>query len=98
MDQTGVPGGAGADQHGVRPKAEVGAAALERVIAAAKAAHDEQQRSTEDQRAVCDLCNVKRADLRGPCGHKYHAREYERSNRSLLQTDTNGITAVLYVC
>ncbi|CAM9187630.1 unnamed protein product [Ectocarpus fasciculatus] len=24
--------------------------------------------------SVCDLCNMRRADLRGPCGHKYHAR------------------------
>ncbi|CAM9371440.1 unnamed protein product [Scytosiphon promiscuus] len=23
---------------------------------------------------VCDLCNMRRADLRGACGHKYHAR------------------------
>lgn len=56
-------------------KAEMGAAALERVVAAARAAQEEHQRNTEDLRAVCDLCNVRRADLRGPCGHKYHARE-----------------------
>lgn len=56
-----------------------GTAALERVVAAAKAAAEEQQRSAEDQRAVCDMCNVRRADLRGPCGHKYHAREYLRA-------------------
>lgn len=24
---------------------------------------------------VCDLCNMRRADLRGGCGHKYHARK-----------------------
>ncbi|CAM9991495.1 unnamed protein product, partial [Ectocarpus sp. 4 AP-2014] len=59
---------------GVKAEPALGAAALERVMAAAKAAHDEQQRCVEDQRAVCDLCNVRRADLRGPCGHKYHAR------------------------
>lgn len=62
--------------HNVKAEPALGAAALERVVAAAKAAHEEQQRSAEDQRAVCDLCNVRRADLRGPCGHKYHAREF----------------------
>ena len=60
----------------VKAEPSLGAAALERVVIAAKAAHEEQQRSAEDQRAVCDLCNVRRADLRGPCGHKYHAREF----------------------
>lgn len=70
-------GGGGPGTH-VKPEPAMGVAALERVVAAAKAAHDEQQRSAEDQRAVCDLCNVRRADLRGPCGHKYHAREWWR--------------------
>lgn len=72
-------GGGGVGEHNVKAEPALGAAALERVVAAAKAAHEEQQRSAEDQRAVCDLCNVRRADLRGPCGHKYHARESPRS-------------------
>lgn len=75
----GAPGGDGTmvvADHNVKAEPALGAAALERVVAAAKAAHEEQQRSAEDQRAVCDLCNVRRADLRGPCGHKYHAREF----------------------
>lgn len=74
----GLPNGGdgmGGDDLGVKAEPALGAAALERVVAAAKAAQEEQQRSAEDQRAVCDLCNVRRADLRGPCGHKYHARE-----------------------
>lgn len=25
--------------------------------------------------SVCSLCNMRRADLRAPCGHKFHARE-----------------------
>lgn len=28
--------------------------------------------------SVCGLCNMRRADLKGPCGHKYHAREFGR--------------------
>lgn len=68
--------GSGAGAPSVKPEPAHGAAALGRVVAAAKAAHEEHQRSAEDQRAVCDLCEVRRADLRGPCGHKYHAREY----------------------
>lgn len=75
----GGPGGGDGSMviadHNVKAEPALGAAALERVVAAAKAAHEDQQRSAEDQRAVCDLCNVRRADLRGPCGHKYHARE-----------------------
>lgn len=67
--------GSGAGGPNVKPEPALGAAALGRVVAAAKAAHEEHQRSAEDQRAVCDLCEVRRADLRGPCGHKYHARE-----------------------
>eukprot|EP00903_Cladosiphon_okamuranus_P010796 g10200.t2 len=73
----GAPGGDGTmvvSDLNMKAEPALGAAALERVVAAAKAAHEEQQRSAEDQRAVCDLCNVRRADLRGPCGHKYHAR------------------------
>lgn len=70
------PGNVGASNDvDTHVKAEMGAAALERVVAAARAAQEEHQRNTEDLRAVCDLCNVRRADLRGPCGHKYHARE-----------------------
>lgn len=68
-------GGGGVGDHHVKAEPALGQAALERVVAAAKAAHEEQQRTVEDQRQVCDLCNVRRADLRGPCGHKYHARE-----------------------
>lgn len=71
--------GSGAGAPSVKPEPAHGAAALGRVVAAAKAAHEEHQRSAEDQRAVCDLCEVRRADLRGPCGHKYHAREYWES-------------------
>lgn len=26
--------------------------------------------------SVCGLCNMRRADLRAPCGHKFHAREW----------------------
>ncbi|CAM9847722.1 unnamed protein product, partial [Sphacelaria rigidula] len=70
----GSAGGGAAAGGGVMSDPALGAAALERVVAAAKAAAEEQQRNAEDQRAVCDLCNVRRADLRGPCGHKYHAR------------------------
>lgn len=71
---SGAGGAAGAGNSG-KPEAGIGQDVVQRVVAAAKAAAEEQQRSAEDQRAVCDLCNVRRADLRGPCGHKYHARE-----------------------
>lgn len=26
--------------------------------------------------SVCNLCGMRRADIRGACGHKYHAREF----------------------
>lgn len=76
--------------------ASLDAATVEKVVKAATAAQEEHQKTVEGQRVVCDLCGVRRADLVGPCGHKYHARESAREREKGGEAGGGGVSFRCY--